>query len=139
MYESSRFFNIIFPIDVSSSTEWNISGLDILHPISINWTENNTLVGDFWNTTLEYNPGDNLIWNYPSDEGYDLGDITLELPDESMVWQGTNTLPNPIPPTILVTMLQPNQKLTWSWPQRTSDGEKTGFGEYRIKINYDEK
>lgn len=36
------------------------------------------------------------------------------------------------------TMLLPNQKLTWTWPQTTSDGGEPGFGEYRVKVEYDD-
>lgn len=130
VYESSRFFAII-PVNDSSSFVWNVSDLGTDEFILINWSENNTFVDDFWNTTVEYNPGDSFILINLSEEGYDFGNITL--------WQGDNTLPSPIPPTIPVTMLQPNRKLTWSWPQKTSDGKKAGFGEYRIKIDYDDK
>lgn len=37
------------------------------------------------------------------------------------------------------TMLLPNQKLTWTWPQITFDGDAPGFGVYRVKIEYGDK
>ncbi|MCK4364889.1 MAG: transglutaminase domain-containing protein [Thermoplasmatales archaeon] len=36
-----------------------------------------------------------------------------------------------------LTMLLPNQKLTWIWSQITSDGGESGLGEYRVNIEYD--
>lgn len=36
------------------------------------------------------------------------------------------------------TRLQPSGKLTWIWPQITSDGKKPGFGDYRVKVAYDD-
>jgi hypothetical protein len=35
------------------------------------------------------------------------------------------------------TILYPNQKLNWTWPQITSEKDEAGLGNYRIRIEYD--
>ncbi len=140
--------SVIDSIDESNITGWTDNLIIVedwaIEPPVIGWTDESS---GLINYTAISSSDISLTNQISANSDMDLQDVTFDFSPNEVVGIDNNLVTeqsltftegeklvysNP------GTMLLPNQKLTWTWPQTTSDGGEPGFGEYRVKVEYDD-